>query len=211
MKSACAGRAYLVGPAPLRSTFLGPRKGYLPLVLLPQTCQARCLHCPTAPAIQSSTAMMHHSDLYLPVPSIPTSRHATPARLPASAPNPVWPQSLAKPPPQATSKKRNVERACDDCRRRKTRCDGPKMPDNVCTNCVQNRKICTYVLAPTPSQMICFHTDPFCYPQRNFQASGTSQSVRCVLMIVLLQHAAYMPLTVMLLVWRTGWKRWKHC
>ncbi|KAF8271533.1 fungal-specific transcription factor domain-containing protein [Lactarius quietus] len=55
-----------------------------------------------------------------------------------------WSQSFSAP------KKRNVERACDDCRRRKTRCDGPKMPDNVCTNCVQNRKICTYVEVSKP-------------------------------------------------------------
>jgi hypothetical protein len=98
---------------------------------------------------------MHHSDLYLPGPVPPitasaTSRHANHARLPApaatAAPSTTWPQSLSTPP---AAKKRNVERACDDCRRRKTRCDGTKMPDNVCTNCVQNRKMCTYVLART--------------------------------------------------------------
>ena len=89
---------------------------------------------------------MHQSDLYLPVPAITTARHSAPARLPAASPTPTWPQSLSSSP---VPKKRNVERACDDCRRRKTRCDGPKMPDNVCTNCVQNRKICTYMLAQT--------------------------------------------------------------
>ena len=89
---------------------------------------------------------MHQSDLYLPVPAIATARHTAPARLPAAGPTPTWPQSLSSPP---VAKKRNVERACDDCRRRKTRCDGSKMPDNVCTNCVQNRKICTYMLAQT--------------------------------------------------------------
>jgi len=86
---------------------------------------------------------MHHSDLYLPVPSV-TSRSAPPIHLPAPASTSAWPQFTSN---STISKKRNVERACDGCRRRKTRCDGPKMPDNVCTNCVQNRKICTYVLA----------------------------------------------------------------
>src|SRR5260221_10498835 len=89
---------------------------------------------------------MYQSDLYLPVPAIATARHTTPAGHPVAGPTPTWPQSLSSSP---VPKKRNVERACDDCRRRKTRCDGPKMPDNVCTNCVQNRKICTYMLAQT--------------------------------------------------------------
>jgi hypothetical protein len=86
---------------------------------------------------------MHQSDLYSPV----TSHFAPPVRTPASASSTsAWPQSTSN---STAPKKRNVERACDGCRRRKTRCDGPKMPDNVCTNCVQNRKICTYVLART--------------------------------------------------------------
>ncbi|KAG7440028.1 uncharacterized protein BT62DRAFT_911669 [Guyanagaster necrorhizus] len=47
-------------------------------------------------------------------------------------------------------KKRKIDRACDACRRRKTKCDGPKMPDNVCTNCMQSRKACTYVEMSKP-------------------------------------------------------------
>ena len=43
------------------------------------------------------------------------------------------------------SKKRKVERACDFCRRRKARCDGPRMPDNVCSNCITNSRTCTYL------------------------------------------------------------------
>ncbi|KAH9858811.1 fungal-specific transcription factor domain-containing protein [Lenzites betulinus] len=43
------------------------------------------------------------------------------------------------------SKKRKVERACDFCRRRKARCDGPRMPDNVCSNCITNTRTCTYL------------------------------------------------------------------
>jgi hypothetical protein len=44
-------------------------------------------------------------------------------------------------------KRRRIDRACDACRRRKTKCDGPKMPDNVCTNCIQTNKSCTYMCA----------------------------------------------------------------
>lgn len=51
---------------------------------------------------------------------------------------------------QGAYKKRKIERACDACRRRKTKCDGPRMPDNICTNCVQNRKTCSYVEASKP-------------------------------------------------------------
>ncbi|KAF8482796.1 fungal-specific transcription factor domain-containing protein [Russula ochroleuca] len=88
---------------------------------------------------------MHQSDLYLPPVN---SRFAPSARLPApGSSSSDWPESFSI---AANPKKRKVERACDGCRRRKTRCDGPKMPDNVCTNCVQNRKICTYVEASKP-------------------------------------------------------------
>ncbi|KAG2150388.1 fungal-specific transcription factor domain-containing protein [Suillus clintonianus] len=51
---------------------------------------------------------------------------------------------------QGAYKKRKIERACDACRRRKTKCDGPRMPDNICTNCVQNRKTCSYIEASKP-------------------------------------------------------------
>ncbi|KAH0827908.1 hypothetical protein J3R83DRAFT_3537 [Lanmaoa asiatica] len=47
-------------------------------------------------------------------------------------------------------KKRKIERACDACRRRKTKCDGPRMSDNICTNCIQNRKTCSYIEASKP-------------------------------------------------------------
>ncbi|KAI6157836.1 hypothetical protein BKA82DRAFT_86275, partial [Pisolithus tinctorius] len=45
----------------------------------------------------------------------------------------------------APSNKRKIERACDACRRRKIKCDGPRTPNNFCTNCVQTRKFCSYV------------------------------------------------------------------
>ncbi|KAI6134590.1 fungal-specific transcription factor domain-containing protein [Pisolithus thermaeus] len=50
----------------------------------------------------------------------------------------------------ALSKKRKIERACDACRRRKIKCDGPRMPNNLCTNCIHTRKTCSYVEASKP-------------------------------------------------------------
>ncbi|KAJ7096252.1 fungal-specific transcription factor domain-containing protein [Mycena epipterygia] len=49
-----------------------------------------------------------------------------------------------------TRARRAVERACDSCRKRKTKCDGPKMKDNICSNCIQSHKSCTYLEASTP-------------------------------------------------------------
>ncbi|KAJ7072263.1 hypothetical protein C8F01DRAFT_1076366 [Mycena amicta] len=40
---------------------------------------------------------------------------------------------------------RAANRACDACRRRKTRCDGPKQANNICTNCRSTSKQCTYL------------------------------------------------------------------
>lgn len=48
------------------------------------------------------------------------------------------------------SKKRNVERACDLCRRKKAKCDGPLMPDHICSACIHDRKPCTYVEPSKP-------------------------------------------------------------
>ncbi|KAF9793223.1 hypothetical protein BJ322DRAFT_1154669, partial [Thelephora terrestris] len=42
------------------------------------------------------------------------------------------------------------ERACDLCRRRKTKCDGPSAPDKICSNCVQGNQSCTYLEASRP-------------------------------------------------------------
>ncbi|KIK97752.1 hypothetical protein PAXRUDRAFT_135686 [Paxillus rubicundulus Ve08.2h10] len=61
--------------------------------------------------------------------------------------------SIHHPGPFSTDpvyRKRKIERACDACRRRKTKCDGPNTPDNICTNCIQNRKTCSYVEASKP-------------------------------------------------------------
>lgn len=47
--------------------------------------------------------------------------------------------------PYSSLKKRKLDRACDACRRRKIKCDGPRAEDNVCTNCAHNGKLCSYV------------------------------------------------------------------
>ncbi|KAF8210345.1 fungal-specific transcription factor domain-containing protein [Mycena galopus ATCC 62051] len=50
-----------------------------------------------------------------------------------------------------SSRARKIDRACDACRRRKTKCDGPKMKDNICSNCLNTHKSCTYLhAASTP-------------------------------------------------------------
>ncbi|OSD00133.1 hypothetical protein PYCCODRAFT_1437689 [Trametes coccinea BRFM310] len=44
------------------------------------------------------------------------------------------------------SKRRKVaQRACDYCRRKKIKCDGPQMPNKRCTKCISRRAECTYV------------------------------------------------------------------
>ncbi|KAJ6586991.1 fungal-specific transcription factor domain-containing protein [Mycena vulgaris] len=48
------------------------------------------------------------------------------------------------------SAQKTITRACDSCRRRKTKCDGPQMKDNVCSNCLSTHKSCTYLEASTP-------------------------------------------------------------
>ncbi|KIK67377.1 hypothetical protein GYMLUDRAFT_37484 [Collybiopsis luxurians FD-317 M1] len=48
------------------------------------------------------------------------------------------------------AKKRNIMRSCDNCRRRKVRCDGPKKIDHICSNCLHNKKPCTYVEPSKP-------------------------------------------------------------
>ncbi|KAF8838280.1 hypothetical protein BDN67DRAFT_102022 [Paxillus ammoniavirescens] len=45
------------------------------------------------------------------------------------------------------SKRRCVKRACDMCRRKKSRCDGNQMPGNRCSNCLLYNIGCTYVEA----------------------------------------------------------------
>ncbi|KAJ7751555.1 fungal-specific transcription factor domain-containing protein [Mycena maculata] len=43
-----------------------------------------------------------------------------------------------------SSKKRRVQRACNECRRNKSVCDGPRMSETKCTNCIENGLECTF-------------------------------------------------------------------
>ncbi|KAK2463231.1 hypothetical protein APHAL10511_004886 [Amanita phalloides] len=64
---------------------------------------------------------------------------------------PILSQSPFYSPPQSgPSRRRKPDRACDACRRKKTKCDGPKLPNNHCSNCVQVGKPCTYVESSKP-------------------------------------------------------------
>ncbi|KAM5544146.1 hypothetical protein V8D89_002195 [Ganoderma adspersum] len=47
-------------------------------------------------------------------------------------------------------KKRKLQRACDYCRRKKS--DGPEMPNNRCSNCMERRAECTYVQGPVRAE-----------------------------------------------------------
>ncbi|KAJ7495520.1 fungal-specific transcription factor domain-containing protein [Mycena latifolia] len=46
-------------------------------------------------------------------------------------------------------KKRRIQRACDVCRRRKSRCDGSQMPGDKCSTCIDANLECTYLEAAT--------------------------------------------------------------
>lgn len=43
------------------------------------------------------------------------------------------------------SKLRKVERACDHCRKRKAKCDGPQRKDHICSSCEAIARTCTYL------------------------------------------------------------------
>ncbi|KAL0574794.1 Gypsy retrotransposon integrase-like protein 1 [Marasmius crinis-equi] len=44
-------------------------------------------------------------------------------------------------------KKRRLQGACDECKKRKIKCDSASMPGNVCSNCLAFRTKCTRVMA----------------------------------------------------------------
>ncbi|EIW58872.1 uncharacterized protein TRAVEDRAFT_48013 [Trametes versicolor FP-101664 SS1] len=43
------------------------------------------------------------------------------------------------------SKLRKVERACDHCRKRKAKCDGPQRKDHICSSCEASARTCKYL------------------------------------------------------------------
>jgi hypothetical protein len=142
---------------------------------------------------------------------------AGPSRLPAGAyhyrvHNPA---AFASIPNTASIAGNNIkprpERACDLCRRRKTKCDGPSAPDNVCSNCMQSNQSCTYLCAymHTP---LSFHVSDL--PSAKPLAQGVHQkrsspalTPRRFLDFWLTHTLA----PVMSLASRTVWRRWKHC
>ncbi|KAI0036948.1 hypothetical protein K488DRAFT_40050 [Vararia minispora EC-137] len=70
---------------------------------------------------------------------------------PSTAASHLYHLQLPNQPFQSPSyHRRKLERACDGCRRRKTRCDGPQTSNNVCTNCRQANRSCTYLEASRP-------------------------------------------------------------
>lgn len=99
--------------------------------------------------------------------------------------------------PESIYKKRKIERACDACRRRKTKCDGPRMPDNVCTNCIQNRKTCSYVFVLT----LPFPRAPSRPLQRGLQAQRPSKGVSTC---PTSPYETDVPFTATSRAWRTG-------
>ncbi|KAJ7243946.1 fungal-specific transcription factor domain-containing protein, partial [Mycena rebaudengoi] len=46
------------------------------------------------------------------------------------------------------NKKRKVQRACDTCRRRKSKCDGGQVPGPQCSTCIESGLACTYLVPP---------------------------------------------------------------
>ncbi|KAJ7149657.1 fungal-specific transcription factor domain-containing protein, partial [Mycena filopes] len=44
-------------------------------------------------------------------------------------------------------KRRRIQRACDKCRKKKIRCDGPELPGGKCTTCMEASADCTYLEA----------------------------------------------------------------
>ncbi|KAF9256385.1 hypothetical protein L218DRAFT_217619 [Marasmius fiardii PR-910] len=43
-------------------------------------------------------------------------------------------------------KKRRLQNACDECRRRKIRCDSATAPEGICSNCIAFKTECTHQL-----------------------------------------------------------------
>lgn len=54
-------------------------------------------------------------------------------------------ESKYRAPRPILSNKRKVQRACDNCRQKKIRCDGGKMPANRCSSCLALELECTYI------------------------------------------------------------------
>ena len=139
---------------------------------------------------------------------------ARPPRLPAEANHyhVHKPVAAASIPGTAFIASHNVKprpgRACDLCRRRKTKCDGPSAPDNICSNCVQNTQSCTYLCAYMRI-LLSFRVShlPLAKPlAQEVHQKRTSHSFLFA-RFCLTSHPCS---TAMSLASKTVWRRWKH-
>ena len=128
---------------------------------------------------------------------------ARPSHLPAEANhrhihNPAAVAPVPNTAPRNNGKSR-PERACDLCRRRKTKCDGSSAPDNACSNCVQNNQSCTYLCAymHVPLSLHVTHLPPAKSLAREVHQKRSSQNSHSPLFS---RFMAYTPL-VQLCLW----------
>ena len=139
---------------------------------------------------------------------------ARPSHLPAEASNRHIHNPAAVAPVPNTAPRNNgksrPERACDLCRRRKTKCDGSSAPDNACSNCVQNNQSCTYLCAymHIPLSLHVSHLPPAKSLAREVHQKRSSQNPYSQLFSISGLHT---PTPVMSLASRTVWRGWKHC
>ena len=136
---------------------------------------------------------------------------AGPSHLPAEANhhrihNPVAVAPVPNTAPRNNGKSR-PERACDLCRRRKTKCDGPSAPDNACSNCVQNNQSCTYLCAYMHAQLS-FHVSHL--PSAKSLAQEVHQKRSSPDYRSSISDLRTLT-QVMSLALRTAWRGWKHC
>ena len=119
--------------------------------------------------------------------------------------------AFASGPDSASVASNNVkprpDRACDLCRRRKTKCDGPSAPDNICSNCAQNNQSCTYLCAYMHISLS-FHVSHL--PPAKSLAQEAHQKRSFPLSHPLSSPLSHTPAPVMSLALRTAWRRWKH-
>jgi hypothetical protein len=102
-----------------------PRCAYAPTQLNPTHCL-----CVVVPTMQSIDPSPDSSRLSFSKPERDT--------YPAAQRRPTKTQS-------SLATRRQRDRACDFCRRRKAKCDGPQIGSQICKNCQQSNKKCTYV------------------------------------------------------------------
>lgn len=90
----------------------------------------------------------------------------------------------------AQPSKRNILRACDLCRTKKIKCDGPKMPNHFCTGCRQVSRPCTYVsVSFYYTSSLYAHTPPAKHPNHVDHRKRTSFT-GCIFVALLDVHGS---------------------